>query len=238
MSQVVDTETAREFMKEVLEKVSPEELQQICREVGEKSSWMRERLERDAIPKLSPDEFRSILRRVFSTRRQAGAILEKFKIDDLRAWTGELLYGADLVQARFQTFVDRMEGRRDLAGELLHFTDPQKNWLWARWMWDPKARTGSLPLVTTAAYDYEGETTGEVYLKVGRAVAFVQEVGEVAGFQPIKGNQFGVDVFLSCVYTIYVYTVLRMRMTQEFNKVVPGLPEFCRRILGVHRNGA
>jgi hypothetical protein len=34
---------------------------------------------------------------------------------------------------------------------------------------------------------------------------------------------------------VYVYTVLRLRMTQEFNKVMPGLPEFSRRLLGVYQ---
>jgi len=32
-----------------------------------------------------------------------------------------------------------------------------------------------------------------------------------------------------------MYTVLRMRMTQEFNKVVPDLPDLVRRLLGVYR---
>ncbi len=51
----------------------------------------------------------------------------------------------------------------------------------------------------------------------------------------ISNTIFGTDVFLSCVYVIYVYTVLKMRMTQEFNKVMPQLPEFCRRLLGVRK---
>jgi hypothetical protein len=64
-------------------------------------------------------------------------------------------------------------------------------------------------------------------------------VGAAAGFQKISNNIFGTDVYLACVYTVYVYTVLKMRMTQEFNKVIPQLPEFCRRLLGVHRkNGS
>ena len=72
-------------------------------------------------------------------------------------------------------------------------------------------------------------------IEVGRAVAFVHEVGDAAGFQKISRNVFGTDVYLCCVYVVYAYTVLKMRMTQEFNKVMPGLPEFCRRLLGVHR---
>ena len=49
---------------------------------------------------------------------------------------------------------------------------------------------------------------------------------------------FGTDVFLGCVYVVYVYMVLRMRMTQEFNKVMPGLSEFVRRLLGVYEKDA
>jgi hypothetical protein len=104
-------------------------------------------------------------------------------------------------------------------------------------MWDPKTRTGALPLVTYSAYDFSGETAGDIYMRVGEAVAFVHHVGEAAGFQTISKTIFGTDVFLSCVYVVYVYTVLRMRMTQEFNKVMPGLPEFSRRLLGVYQKG-
>jgi hypothetical protein len=63
----------------------------------------------------------------------------------------------------------------------------------------------------------------------------VHEVGDAAGFQRIERSLFGTTVFLCSVYAVYSYTVLRMRMTQEFNKVVPGLPELTRRLLGVHR---
>lgn len=242
MGQVIDTETAREFMKETLERVDEAELSKICSEVEAKSAWFRERLAPGSIPGLSADDFLEILGRVFSVRRKASALVEGCGVPDLRAWTGDLLYGDGVAAARFDSFVARLEGpeglednvRRDLAGELLHFSQPERYWLWARWMWDPKTRTGALPLVTTAAYDLQGETPGEIYLKVGQAVAFVHEVGGAAGFQIIRNNTFGTDVFLCCVYVVYAYTVLRMRMTQEFNKVIPGLPEFSRRLLGVH----
>ena len=63
----------------------------------------------------------------------------------------------------------------------------------------------------------------------------MHETGEAVGFREISRNAFGTDVYLACVYVIYAYTVLKMRMTNEFNKVMPGLPEFCRRLLGVHK---
>jgi len=72
-------------------------------------------------------------------------------------------------------------------------------------------------------------------MKVGVAIAFVRATGEAAGFSNfgVKNSPFGIDVFLSCVYAVYMYTTLRIRMTQEFNKVVPQLPELSRRLLGV-----
>jgi len=80
-----------------------------------------------------------------------------------------------------------------------------------------------------------GRDAGETYMKVGVAVAFVRATGEAAGFARFGMNSspFGVDVFLSCVYAVYMYTTLRLRMTQEFNRVVPQLPELSRRLLGV-----
>jgi hypothetical protein len=72
-------------------------------------------------------------------------------------------------------------------------------------------------------------------MKVGVAVAFVRATGEAAGFARfgMSNSPFGIDVFLSCVYAVYMYTTLRLRMTQEFNRIVPQLPELSRRLLGV-----
>jgi hypothetical protein len=241
--QVVDTETAVEFMKETLERVDVEELAKISAAVEAKSASFRQALSRDALPRLTPEAYHSILVRVFSIRGKTRKALEAFDFEDMRERMAALLYGSDDIRERFRDFGAGLEGlsenaRADLASELLHFTDPERYWLWTRWMWDPKTRTGSLPLVTTVAYDFQGDHAGEIYMKVGRAVAFVHEVGEAAGFRKISRNVFGTDVFLCSVYVIYAYTVLRMRMTQEFNKVMPGLSEFCRRLLGVYKRGS
>ncbi len=120
----------------------------------------------------------------------------------------------------------------DLGSELLHFTNPDEYWLWSRWIWDPKAGTGAMPLVTMEEVDLQGQTVGETYLKLGVATAFVNATGEAAGFSNFGNGPFGIDVFLACVYAVYMYTTLRLRMTQEFNKVVPQLPELIRRLLG------
>jgi hypothetical protein len=121
----------------------------------------------------------------------------------------------------------------DLGSELLHFTNPNEYWLWTRWLWDPKAGTGAMPLVTMEEVDLHGYTVGETYLKLGVATTFVRATGEAAGLFNFGSGPYSLDVFLACVYAVYMYTTLRLRMTQEFNKVVPQLPQLIRRLLGV-----
>jgi hypothetical protein len=246
MGQVVDTETAKEFMRETLERVDVGELGRISAEVEAKSAWFRDRLGPGALSRLEAAEFAALLARIFATRGPVRKRLLDLDWPQLRSRIGALLHGSEPIEQRFQTFVASMADvdaftenlRSDFASELLHFTDPEKYWLWTRWMWDPRTRTGALPLVTTAAYELGRGPAGVTYLSVGRAVAFVHEVGDAAGFQKISRSIFGTDVFLSCVYVVYTYTVLRMRMTKEFNKVMPQLPEFSRRLLGIHQKGA
>lgn len=121
----------------------------------------------------------------------------------------------------------------DLASELLHFTNPREYWLWTRWIWDPSAGTGALPLVTVDEINLYGDNVGHSYMKIGLALTFIQETGAAAGYENFGESPYSIDVFMACVYAVYMYTTLRLRMTQEFNKIVPPLPELIRRILGV-----
>ncbi len=240
MAQFIDIDSAKEFMKEALGKISQEELNQVCSDLERKSLKFQSKLGEDQLDGFKEEDLYAVLRHIFATRRKAGEIIEKYEFDLLKKWITELLYGEDQIQNRFQNFHNQIGGldesmRSDLASELLHFTIPGNFWLWTRWIWDPKTQTGALPLVVTEDYDLEASSVGESYVKIGNATAFLHHVGEAAGFDVISTGPFGVDAYLSCVYVVYVYTVLRMRMTQEFNKVMPGLPEFSRRLLGVHK---
>ncbi len=246
-------------MARTLEKASQTELGDIVKELEQKSARFRARLAPEALTGLDRPQLRGLLRSIFATRRKADVLLDVMGVEGLREAIHELLHGTPSTQDRFQAFVDTLAGywgdlrlaRKplpgqeaadlpenvlcDLAAELLHFTSPDDRWLWTRWMWDPRVGTGALPLVTMEAYDLHGRNAGETYLKVGVAVAFVRATGEAAGFARFGVNQspFGIDVFLACVYAVYMYTTLRIRMTQEFNRVVPQLPELTRRLLGV-----
>jgi hypothetical protein len=237
--QVVDTPTADEFRREILARASEEELAAIAADAERKSVGMGRLLDPPGGARLDRTGLRRILRSVFSTRRSADALMDGVGVERLAAEIDHLLHGGDDLPARLARFDDALAGFPeagiDLPFELLHFTDPDRYWPWTRWMWDPRTGTGALPLVTMDDVDLGGASRAEVYARVGEAIAFVRETGRAAGFTPAGESPFALDVFLACVYGIYMYTVLRMRMTREFTRVVPELPGLVRRLLGVHR---
>lgn len=248
--QVVDTGSAEEFMREILERVSGEDLSTIASLLDQKATGFAALLRPAGRARaLDRENLRRLLRSVFSTRRKADAILDGVGPERLGETIDDLLHGPDPLPERFDAFdatlAEFPEPGFDLPGELLHFSDPDRYWLWTRWMWDPRTETGALRLVTVDEFDLSapsspGDTPvppgrGEGYLRVGEAVAFVNETGKAVGFTSMGAGLFGIDVFLACVYAVYMYTVLRLRMTQEFNRIVPELPDLVRRLLGVWR---
>lgn len=237
--QVVDTPTAAEFFQQVLEVTTAEELSRTGADLQRKSDAMRE-LAGDDPSGMDDDNLRELLGWVFCTRRKVDRIFAAVAPAYLAAGIGDLLHGSGGIVARYERFAELLDPlpgiADDLPGELLHFLDPARYWLWTRWMWDPSAETGALTLMTTDDTDLGGWGTrpGETYLAVGRAVAFVEETGKAAGFTDFGRGLFGTDVFLASVYGIYLNTVLAMRMTKEFTSMLPPLPELTRRLLGVH----
>jgi hypothetical protein len=238
--QVVDTQSATEFMRETLETVSRDELVSVAALLDAKAAGFAALLGSPGQARQLPGEdLRRVLRSIFATRRKADAILDDVGPERLGAAMDDLIHGDGLVTDRFNSFDAVLAGFPeqgfDLPSELLHFTAPDRWWLWTRWMWDPRAGTGSLALVTTEDFDLDASDRGEGYLRVGEAMAFVNETGKAVGFTDLGSGLFGTDVFLACVYSVYMYTVLRLRMTQEFNRIVPELPDLVRRLLGVYR---
>jgi hypothetical protein len=238
--QVVDTQSAEEFMRETLEKVSRDELLSVAALLDSKAAGFQALLGQPGqARKLDRADLRRVLRSIFSTRRRPDAILDSVGPERLGAAIDDLIHGPGVVTERFLAFdavmADHAEPGFDLPSELLHFAAPDRWWLWTRWMWDPRAGTGSLALVTTEDFDFDAPDRGESYLRVGEAMAFVNETGKAVGFTDLGSGLFGADVFLACVYAVYMYTVLRLRMTQEFNRIVPELPDLVRRLLGVYR---
>lgn len=237
---VVDTLSAQEFRREILDRITVDELQAIAAGLERKSLAMRDVLLAGTV--LDRVALRQVLRLIFAARRKADQILDTVGPERLGAAIADLLDHDQDLAARFDQFDAALSGLTDLPApvfdlpsELLHFTFPSQYWLWTRWLWDPRTKTGALGLVTTDDIDLtEGASRGEVYLTIGRATAFVNETGKAAGFTDAAPGLFGTDMFLAAVYGVYMYTVLRMRMTREFNELVPQLPDLIRRLLGVY----
>jgi hypothetical protein len=244
VGQVIDTPTAQEFTRLALEKVSEHDLGNIAALLEAKSSFFKSIFGADAINDLAEEEALGSLKYTFSSRRKAGIILSSLTLEGyIRAVRG-LLYTDMAPGARLQAFAELIDGigrdvpkgtGHDLGSEILHFTDPDRYWLWTRWMWNPATGIGALPLVVMEEVDMDGDTIAETYRRIGIAYVFLNDVGEAAGFRTEGYGVFGTDVFLASVYAVYMYTTLRMRMTQEFNRIMPELADLVQRLLGVNR---
>jgi hypothetical protein len=241
---VVDTPSALEFQREIMGRIAEAELHAIAADLDRKSEALRDLLSGDPT-QLDRAALRKVLRWVFATRRRADQIIDSIGPEQLAAAIAGLLTTGMAVEER----IDRFDGSLnrhaaqsalvasgfDLPSELLHFTEPDRYWLWTRWIWDPATRTGALGLVTTDDWDLSaGASVGAMYLTIGRVTAFVDETGKAAGFTGAGPGLFGVDVLLAAVYGVYMHTVLQMRLTREFNRVIPPLADLVRRLLGVY----
>ena len=237
MDRVVDSETALEFMKEATKVATGTELEDIGQRLEAKSRRFREILAEDRLEELDEAALKRLLGSIFSLRRKAGRLLRANRLETIRAELRILLYGEDPVTERFDRFTGALGGLEpamiiSLASEALHFTEPRRYWLWTHWIWNPKSGTGALPLVTRDA-DLAAGSDGETYDKVGRAMALVDARGHAIGYSRSGRGLFGTDVFLACVYAVYMFTVFRVKLSQEFNRILPELPELVQRVLGV-----
>lgn len=244
MGQVVDTPTAREFTKLALQRVSEAQLERVAGKVEYKAERMQELLAGSSLASWGEEDAIEALRWVFSSRRKAKVILDTLTLNGFVDAVTRLLHGSGAAGRRLEDFhaILGTVGRGvpestgfDLGSELLHFSNPDTYWLWTRWMWNPESETGALPLIVMEEVEIDGGTVADTYERIGLAMAFVDEVGAAAGFRTPGHGVFGTDVFLASVYAVYMYTTLRMRMTQEFNRVIPELGELVSRLLGVHR---
>ena len=236
--QVVDSEAAMEFMKEATKVASTSELEDIGQRLAAKSRRFRELLTAERLAELDEEGLKELVPSIFSLRRKAGRLVRKNGLERLRGELAALLHGDGEVTARFDRFVGAIEGVEramvvSLASEALHYGDPRRYHLWTHWIWNPRTGTGALPLVVQDGVDLEGASDGEVYAKVGRALARVDARGHAVGYSRSGAGLFGTDVFLACVYAVYMFTVFRVKLSQEFNRILPELPELVERVLGV-----
>ncbi len=242
VGKIVDTESALEFMKEATKLATSAELDSIGQKLEAKCTIFQERLTSERIKDLSEDDFIVVLSHVFGMRRKAKRLLKKNPFDGLKESIDTLLHGPEPLEQRFTTFVECLAGFDlplvcSMASELLHFTYPDRYWLWSPWIWEGSKGGGALPLVIQSEEAISGNTPGACYQSVGKALKMVDAMGHMRGYSGSGRGMFGTDIFLACVYAVYMYTVFKMKLSQEFNRILPELPEMTQRVLGVHQMG-
>ncbi|WP_249020381.1 hypothetical protein [Conexibacter sp. S30A1] len=232
----VDVPTAKELIEQIHEHMSVAALAAIVSELEAKVAAMRTSLEP---PVPGAAGLRQALEWTFVGRRRGSAVLGIRSDAELSSWVSGLFDSSAPLAARFDRFcaaAGPLAGGQaaELASELLHFTAPDRHWLWSRWMWSNESRTGALPLLIGDDFELDGGSLGETYERVGRAYAMLDDSPEASAFRPAGGGSLGTDLLLACTYAVYMRTVLGLKMTQEFNALVPAMPQLVRRLLGVH----
>jgi hypothetical protein len=233
-SPTVDVPTAKELIEQINHHVSVRERAELVRELERKVATVRRLL---LAPRLDAAAVRAALEWTFVARRRASEIMGARGDAQLAAWVEDLLDGGDPIGTRLERFCTAAQplgeaAAAELASELLHFTYPARYWLWSRWMWSTQSRTGALPLLIGEDYDLEADGLGATYERVSEALSALDASPEAAAFRVGGGGRLGTDVLLACTYGVYMRTVLGLKMTQEFNALVPPIRDLVRRLLG------
>lgn len=244
----VDKVTSYEFIKQIYDQINPEVLRGIGKDLMEKSQYFSQLLHPDHFDELSHEDLATLTQQIFATKK----ISRKWTSDQFNTFKNsitELLHGTGYFGEKFNGFCHQIENlgiKRpyEVAGELLGFTDPESYWLWGNWMWNPNTKTGSLPLVLEkgVSFDtpvsFETPTFAEQYLRIGEALRALDSSAEELGIrepsQP-PSSPFEVTLFLGAVFAVYMYTVTRLRMTKEFNSILPSVTELIKRLLGIYK---
>lgn len=237
-SAEVDVPTAKELIEQIHQHLSVEELQALVGELAVKSRTLRALL---CDAELGVGALRSALEWTFVSRRRASAVLGTRADEELHAWVGELLFGDAPRGHRLERFCEGVgalppAAAAELASELLHFTDPDRNGLWTRWIWSSESRTGALALLIGEQFELDGEGLGDTYERVCEAIAVLDQSPEASSLRLPGSGRLGTDVLLACTYGVYMRTVLGLKMTNEFNALVPPMAQLVRRLLGTHHH--
>ena len=152
VEEVVDSESALEFMKEATKLATSADLEDLSERIARKAEFFGRMLEPEKLKQLTEDEFGLLVRQIFSIGRKSKRLISANGFENLREQIQNLLNEDEKLDGRFDAFVNGVRGveekmRINFAGELLHFSNPRQYWLWTNWIWDPDANTGSLPLV-------------------------------------------------------------------------------------------
>ena len=241
MTDLADVAVTMDFLAQVRKRVGHADMASMRATLERRSTTLGSALSASAEqPGHTPEAGVVLLGAFLCTRRRRRTILEAVGVARLSRACRELVGEGDL-ESRVEAFTGELtdipglspDNAWEFAWELLHCADPGRYSMWTSWLWNPDTETGALKLLVGDDVDLFGVDRVDTYRKVSDALAVVEDTACAIG--ATDGRTFGVDVFAACVYGVYMYTVLGMRMSQEFNQIVPELPDLARRLLGIYR---
>lgn len=203
--------------------------------------------EPDGMWSLNQEEWRWIACSVTATRRHAVVLTGYLTQHNVPLLANELLHGDGRAATRVAGFTARLHGldprlRLELATGLLHNTFPKKHWLWTRWLWDTTTHTGILPLLAGSVHNLVADDVAEGYVNVGSVTAMSMRFAESTSLltpeltDDPRRRPFAADAFLACAYSVYLYGITSWRLSREFNRLLPTLPNMMRRLLGLPKH--
>jgi hypothetical protein len=192
----------------------------------------------DAIADLDEEARDTLLERVFSARRRLAPHVRSMDLAEFRGLVNELLHGKGAVADRLEAFIEGLpcEGkacraRRDLAADLLHFYDPERYPLMARWVWDVNTDSGALrELVPHSDQVTQLPTGGDP----GTYVAlrdWVKEQLEAQSFY--RDLELLADLVLAQVYAQYIKAMAEGMLRTDFGGNSEDPSEHVRKLLGI-----
>ena len=234
-SQPADLEAAAEFHAAVAEKLEPGEWEAMVADLAAKSARVQGAFARLAAGDAGAGN--ELLGETFATRRRLRDISATVPESELAAALAALADVSVNPGLRAAAFADALagagQGLSDLAWELMHFLEPELVCLASAWVWNPETETGALKLLLEEEYDLFGTDAPDSYGRLSFASGYVAHAARAAGMLGNGPLIFELDVLLAGVYGVYMGTVLAMRMTKEFNKILPPLGQLMRKLLGL-----
>lgn len=241
-----DDPVLQETLVDALAQVSPADVISIADELSARHERIFLNLKTDSVALES--SFADIAAAVTHTKANARTLTNYFAESDLAGkLITELLITELPAPVRVAIFVEKVNAldtrlALELASGLLHYTSPNDNWLWTRWLWDPTTGTGILPLLAGSTHNLLAENLADGYARVGLVTAMSMKFGEGTGLwtdelmSNKKRTQFANSAFLACAYNVYLYGTTSWRLSREFNNLLPSLPNMARKLLGLRKN--
>ncbi len=190
--------------------------------------------------KLEKEKFDEILSLIFSIRRHRNKILDTSSIDSLNyafSFFEDYKKSAEIRIGRFLeafSYEDIMV-KRDIALEILHFYEPEKNVLWTSWIYRQDNGTGCLPYMA----DFLKRTwDGKPYIMPFSIKEMKDETDYLYDLSGRNGlnlkRPYGTDILLSYMYSDYVYKMVYA----ESKSLSVGVPEgftLMKKLLGIEK---